>query len=222
MHLPTKSKQWRLLVFSISAEMTKRSEIKQEDIILSAIEVFSLKGFEQASMEGIAKHAGVSKRTLYKYFANKDVLFEVIVEKLICRFDDNYHPKFEPYVSVKQQLIEITVLQMSYLTSEEFQRTARLVIGECLRNQQMSQRLCAQFNAIEDSYGLYQWAEQGVAAGKLHIDDVVIAVDQYVGSIKASVFWPMMMAHAKPASEAQFRQAVALAAQSFSASYAVV
>ncbi len=221
MHLPRKSKQHRLPLCLISAEMTKRSEIKQEDIILSAIDVFSLKGFEQASMEGIAKHAGVSKRTLYKYFANKDVLFEVIVEKLICRFDDNHRPQFEPCVSVKQQLIEITALQMSYLTSEEFQRTARLVIGECLRNQQMSQKLGAQFNAIEDSYGLYQWAEQGIAAGKLRIDDVAMAIDQYVGSIKASVFWPMMMAHAQPASEAQFRQAVDFAAHSFSASYAV-
>ncbi len=201
-------------------KLTKRSEIKQEDIIRSAIDVFSIKGFEQASMEGIAKHAGVSKRTLYKYFANKDVLFEVIVEKLICRFDDNYHPQFEPCVSVNQQLVAITLVQMAYLTSDEFQRTARLVIGECLRNQQMSVKLGEQFNALEDSYGLHLWAEQGVQAGKLAIADIALAIEQYIGSIKATVFWPMMMAHAKPASEAQLRQAVQVAANSFSAAYA--
>ncbi|EGU31671.1 hypothetical protein VIS19158_18981, partial [Vibrio scophthalmi LMG 19158] len=35
--------------------MIKRSDIKQDDIIKSAITVFSQKGFKQASMEGIAK-----------------------------------------------------------------------------------------------------------------------------------------------------------------------
>lgn len=139
-------------------------------------------------MEGISKHAGVSKRTLYKYYPNKDALFEVIVDKLICRFDEQCELKFEPSVSVAAQLIDITLKQMCYINTDDFQMTARLVMAECIRCPHTSQLLMKRFEAIEDSYGLNQWVKQGIEAGVLEVDDISMAVEQFIGSIKAVVF----------------------------------
>ncbi|KHT51200.1 TetR/AcrR family transcriptional regulator [Vibrio sinaloensis] len=199
--------------------MLKRSDIKQEDIIQSAIEVFSQKGLEQASMEGISKHAGVSKRTLYKYYPNKDALFEVIVDKLICRFDDRCELRYEPSVSVFEQLKALTLKQMCYINTEDFQVTARLVMAECIRCPETSKLLMNKFEAIGDSYGLHEWIKQAVAAEAIEVDNIPLAVEQYIGSIKAIVFWPQLLAHQPPATQDQLIVAVDTAAQMFVSTY---
>lgn len=199
--------------------MVKRSDIKQDDIIKSAIEVFSQKGFEQASMEGISKQAGVSKRTLYKYYPNKDALFEVIVDKLICRFHDQKALQFEPSVSVAKQLQTLTQQQLCYINTEDFQMTARMVMAECIRCPHTSRLLMEKFAAIEDSYGLTVWVKQGVAAGVLEVENVSQAVEQYIGSIKASVFWPQLLAHQPPPSCEQVNAAIETAVRCFVACY---
>ncbi|MDN3612459.1 TetR/AcrR family transcriptional regulator [Vibrio ostreicida] len=201
--------------------MRKISDIKQYDIIKSAIDVFSQKGFEQASMEGISKHAGVSKRTLYKYYPNKDALFEVIIDKMMCRFDEQFDRKFESSVSLATQLTDMTLEKMAYINTEEFQTTARLVMVECIRCPKASDLLMSKFNALEDSYGLNQWVEQGIAAGALQINNIPMAIDQFIGSIKSIVFWPQLLAHQPPASRELLKAAVESAAESFVACHQV-
>ncbi|WP_194436398.1 TetR/AcrR family transcriptional regulator [Vibrio fluminensis] len=201
--------------------MVKISDLKQEDIITSAIQVFSQKGFEQASMEGISKQAGVSKRTLYKYYPNKDALFEVIVDKMICRFDDQTTAKFEPSVSIEQQLTELTLKQLCYINTEDFQITARMVMAECIRCPKASSMLMSKFETIEDCYGLHEWVRQGIEANYLEVTNISLAVEQYIGSIKAVVFWPQLLAHQTPPSCSELKLAVENAVKSFAAAYKV-
>ncbi|GAB2643944.1 TetR/AcrR family transcriptional regulator [Vibrio panuliri] len=201
--------------------MVKISDIKQKDIINSAIQVFAQKGFEQASMEGISKQAGVSKRTLYKYYPNKEALFEVIVDNLMCRFDDQPTAQFELLRSTEQQLIELTLKQLCYINSEDYQIAARMVIAECIRCPNASRMLISKFGAIEDSYGLHEWVRQGIAANRLLVPNVSLAVEQYIGSIKAVVFWPHLLAHKSPPSCDEVKIAVESAVKGFVATYEV-
>lgn len=53
---------------------------KRRQILDGARTVFMNLGFDGASMNQIARSAGVSKGTLYVYFADKSRLFEAIVE----------------------------------------------------------------------------------------------------------------------------------------------
>lgn len=52
---------------------------KRLQILEGARTVFRAKGFDGASMEVIAKEAGVSKGTLYVYFSSKEALFEALI-----------------------------------------------------------------------------------------------------------------------------------------------
>src|SRR3954468_3961309 len=54
---------------------------KRRQILDGARRVFLAQGFEGASMNDIARAAGVSKGTLYVYFENKERLFAAIVEE---------------------------------------------------------------------------------------------------------------------------------------------
>jgi AcrR family transcriptional regulator len=62
----------------IAPQMSEDSA-KRRQIVQGARSIFLAQGFDAASMNDIAKAAGVSKGTLYVYFDNKEQLFEAIV-----------------------------------------------------------------------------------------------------------------------------------------------
>ncbi len=72
---------------------------KRHQILDGARRVFMDLGFDGASMNEIARAAGVSKGTLYVYFTDKNSLFEAIVEKECLdhgRLAFNFDPGRDP------------------------------------------------------------------------------------------------------------------------------
>jgi len=61
----------------------RRPEARPEEILAAATEVFGARGYRAARLEEIARHAGVSKGTLYLYFDSKDTLFREVVRNTI-------------------------------------------------------------------------------------------------------------------------------------------
>lgn len=61
------------------------SEMRKEQILAAAAEVFARKGFSAARMEDIADETGVSKATLYLYFNSKDDLIAAILDLVFQR-----------------------------------------------------------------------------------------------------------------------------------------
>src|SRR5580765_7709635 len=60
---------------------TAEDNAKRRQIIEGAREAFLAQGFDAASMNDIARAAGVSKGTLYVYFQDKEHLFAEIVQE---------------------------------------------------------------------------------------------------------------------------------------------
>lgn len=58
----------------------KEKEIKRKDIIDAAERIFFTKGYENSSMDEVAKEAEYSKRTIYVYFNSKEqIYFEIMI-----------------------------------------------------------------------------------------------------------------------------------------------
>ncbi|MFC6636812.1 helix-turn-helix domain-containing protein [Sulfitobacter sediminilitoris] len=58
----------------------ERNRLERQNRILdAAIKVFAEAGFPGASMDEIARQAGLSKPTLYQYFTSKEALFEAMM-----------------------------------------------------------------------------------------------------------------------------------------------
>ena len=54
---------------------------KKEQIINSARELFKKFGYKKVSMDEIANASGVTKKTVYSYFKDKDELFAYFVKE---------------------------------------------------------------------------------------------------------------------------------------------
>ncbi len=55
--------------------------MKEKQIINAARELFNQYGFKKVSMDEIAKKAGVTKRTIYKYFSSKQELLKFFINE---------------------------------------------------------------------------------------------------------------------------------------------
>lgn len=62
-------------------------ERRREQVLDSAKEVFSKKGFHKASISDIIQRAGIARGTFYLYFKNKRHLFNCLLESLLQELD---------------------------------------------------------------------------------------------------------------------------------------
>jgi AcrR family transcriptional regulator len=61
----------------------RRKDARPEEIIAAALEVFTDRGFAATKLEDVARRAGVTKGTIYLYFANKEALFKALIRETI-------------------------------------------------------------------------------------------------------------------------------------------
>ncbi|MBD2859062.1 TetR/AcrR family transcriptional regulator [Spongiibacter sp. KMU-158] len=64
-----------------------KSEEKRCQIIDSAAKLFLEQGFENVSMDNIARLAGVSKQTVYSHFGTKEQLFSSAIESVVEEYE---------------------------------------------------------------------------------------------------------------------------------------
>jgi TetR/AcrR family transcriptional repressor of mexJK operon len=67
------------------APLSARAERKLEQVIEGARAVIVAKGFEGASVDDIAREAGISKATMYRYFPDKTALFRAVMSRECMR-----------------------------------------------------------------------------------------------------------------------------------------
>src|SRR5947209_8323561 len=101
---------------SQAVEEPARARAKREQIGGAAQRLFLERGYERASMDAIARAAGVSKQTLYHYYAAKEQLFVDVLRALtIERFQQEAPAAFaeQPVTS----LAELEAALLAYATS---------------------------------------------------------------------------------------------------------
>ena len=69
-------------------------EERPKQILDAALAVFAERGLAAARLEDIAKRAGVSKGTIYLYFANKEELFREVVRDTVISFIERGEARF--------------------------------------------------------------------------------------------------------------------------------
>ena len=62
----------------------RRKDSRPSELLEAALELFVERGFAAARLEDVAAKAGVSKGTLYLYYANKEELFKAVVRRSIA------------------------------------------------------------------------------------------------------------------------------------------
>lgn len=73
-------------------------------IFQAAIDVFSEKGFDKATMDDIAARANVAKGTIYYHFKSKEELFLFLVEEGVELLREGVEMKIQPEMTPTQKL----------------------------------------------------------------------------------------------------------------------
>ncbi|WP_172844416.1 TetR/AcrR family transcriptional regulator [Tumebacillus algifaecis] len=87
---------------------------KMSLIFQAAIDVFSEKGFDKATMDDIATRANVAKGTIYYHFKSKEELFFFLVEEGVELLRDGVEAKLLPEMDPKEKLEVIVREQINF------------------------------------------------------------------------------------------------------------
>ena len=63
--------------------ISKPPEVRRQELLDTAMELFTQKGYEETSMGDIAKTAGVAQGLVYRYFDSKQKLFQEAMEQYV-------------------------------------------------------------------------------------------------------------------------------------------
>jgi AcrR family transcriptional regulator len=166
-----------------------RTGRKFAQVLAGARKVFMADGFEGASVDDIAKAAGVSKATLYSYFPDKRLLFmevataecNLMAARVTERIDDS-HPVREVLTVTGGHLVR-------FLLSDFAQQIFRICVAERERFPELGRAFYASGPEMgRDRIAAY--LSCAVARGELVIEDIPLAAEQFSELCKVKL-WTM-------------------------------
>ncbi|MEO6527363.1 MAG: TetR/AcrR family transcriptional regulator [Gemmatimonadaceae bacterium] len=105
-------------------------EERPKQILDAALEVFAERGLAAARLDDIAKRAGLSKGTIYLYFANKEELFRGVVRSTVIAFIEQGEAFFESEPDPRRALSAWMNGHWAWIRSPRFPAMHRLVNSE--------------------------------------------------------------------------------------------
>lgn len=100
----------------------------RERILEAALGVFSEKGFHVATMDEVADRAGVGKGTLYRYFANKETLFNELVRQRLEELETKARAILDGQDDVLTMIAKYVRVYFEFF--DRNQRLYRLIVQE--------------------------------------------------------------------------------------------
>jgi AcrR family transcriptional regulator len=190
---------------------------KRRQILDGARKVFMDLGFDGASMGEIARSAGVSKGTLYVYFADKSRLFEAIVEEEALERSQVVFD-FDPERDVATTLREFGHAYIQLQCRPGGGSAIRTVMAIAERMPEVGRRFYA--DVLEKTIGrLAAYLGAHVKPDDLAIDDCQLAASQFMMVCQASLFLPFVFQAAPAPSPERIAQVVESATRMFLAAY---
>jgi AcrR family transcriptional regulator len=190
---------------------------KRRQILDGARKLFLDLGFDGASMGEIARAAGVSKGTLYVYFADKNRLFEAIVEEESLE-QGKVAFNFDPARDVTTTLMDFGQAYIQLLCRPGGGSAMRTVMAIAERMPEVGRRFYENVVALKIRK-LAGYLDARVAAGDLAIEDCELAATQFMQMCQATLFQPFIFQAAPAPSAARIAHVVASATRMFLAAY---
>lgn len=170
---------------AVAAEIKKGRKFDQ--VLEGAREVFMRDGFEGASVDDIARAAGVSKATLYSYFPDKRLLFSEVARIECNRQAAEAIKEISAYTTVEQILHEAANLTVRFFLSDFGQQMFRICVSESYRFPELGQRFYESGPRLaRERFAMLM--RPLVQNGSLQIDDMDLAASQFLELCKSDLF----------------------------------
>ncbi len=164
---------------------------KQDAIVEAAAEVFLEQGFGSASMDEIARRAGVSKATVYSHFDSKPALFGAIVQHrcqrtlsaMLAEMSDK--PVAETLTAVGRQFLDVLMMPGSL-------PLYRVVLAEAPRFPELG-RIFYEAGPDRCAVALAQYLAALHERGSLDVPDARWAAEQFFGAVLGQIHIRMLL-----------------------------
>ncbi len=160
---------------------------KYEQVLEGARKVFMADGFEGASVDAIAKEAGVSKATLYSYFADKRLLFTEIACSECRRQADHAVATIDLSAPAKTVLRAAATHMVEFILSDFAQNVYRVCVAESERFPELGREFYRSGpQVVQDA--IAPFLDLAVGRGELRIQDTGLAAAQFSALCKTEIF----------------------------------
>src|SRR3954469_9401923 len=164
-------------------------EERPRQILNAALAVFGERGLAAARLEDIAKHAGLSKGTIYLYFPNKEELFrEMVRTTVISALEEREQRLTSATDSATEVLTAFMRDYWKFIRSEQFAPIFRLVHAEIHNFPDLAQFYATE--VVARSHRLVQTLiARGIATGEFRDVDPVVAARMLASTFVMHGVW---------------------------------
>ncbi|WP_419740753.1 TetR/AcrR family transcriptional regulator [Ruegeria sp.] len=197
-----------------------RTGRKFDQVLRGAREVFLADGFEGASVDDIARAAGVSKATLYSYFPDKRLLFIEVAQTECRRMAARVISMIDETKPVREVLTITATQLVSFFVSDFNRQIFRVCVAERDRFPELG-RVFYEAGPQNGQRKMVEYLQKAVAKGELVIEDVTIAAEQFAEQCKVRLWLRAAFGIQEEFSQAEIDEVALQAVDMFMARYGV-
>ncbi|WP_159650946.1 TetR/AcrR family transcriptional regulator [Vibrio atypicus] len=184
----------------------KLSEKKRLALIEAAQSEFIEHGFAAANMDRVCELAGASKRTLYRHFSSKDVLFFEAVKSAHQGQSPCVQLDYDPNTDLELQLAAYLRAKLNFLYQDFGLPLARMVISEFIRTPELAESYLQQLQQKDEQ--LENWFMDAIADRKLKNQDPAKMSNMLMCLLNGNFMWPQLVANQEVPSNEQQEQII--------------
>lgn len=203
-----------------SAPEAFRKGRKYDQVLAGARTIFLRDGFEGASVDDIAREAGVSKATLYSYFPDKRLLFMEFAKAECRRQAEEGAAAVDMNRPAAEVLTDAARRMVAFLLSDFGMRVFRICVAESDRFPALGHEFYHSGPEVVRNK-IAHFLRIAVERGELSIDDVTLAADQFHALCKGGLHDRVIFGIADCCPAADIDQTVREAVAMFLARYGV-
>lgn len=158
-------------------------EAKRELIFKAAVELFSTRGYHNATMSEIATAAGIGKGSIYEYFPSKLQLFQQMLIKGMETYYESFNTEELKHKSIQEKLR--IVLEGHIIFCRQHSQLTRLVFWEAEGHDDEVKEWMLQMRKEKEAR-LQDLLNGGIASGELRDHDpyiMALTVSGVIGAV---------------------------------------
>jgi AcrR family transcriptional regulator len=161
--------------------------VRPRQILEAAFRVFGARGLHQATLDDVARAAGITKGTIYLYFPSKAALFSAMLR---ARVNDLLPPMEAPDgrgdTSIHRQLVILAQRLYEFFKSPAYLAMYRTMVGEAPQFPEAAALLYRE-GILPANRRLAELFRRGMARGEFRPLDPLIAARALVGMLQVFV-----------------------------------
>lgn len=157
--------------------MTTR-DVKRQDILKAAMELFAKNGFRGTTTRDLASHADVNEAIIFRYFTNKTELYRAILEEKVHQ-GDNHYKQVEEMAKTSDIQAFLEFIGHQFLERHEQDSTfMRLLLFSALEGHELAEMFLTAM-AVRDPMVTY--IQRQMDAGIFRRMDAFLAARAFLG-----------------------------------------